>query len=359
MSHQSQTRKAQSLFGLILLTGLFCAAQSASVFTQGPAVSKQGDSAVVITFTVSESTDVEVGIVDTASGKIINHLAAGVLGGAYPPPEPFVAGLTQSIVWNLKDDDGNKITGDGCKVRVRLGVKPKFVWKTGGSAWGIGYNEFGISKERRPWAKLELGGAFNFSQIPAKYNNGSFVYAFKEMKTHQDSSIMVLLKREADFFVAHGPIYSRDGDYREIHGYEPYLSRYTDTGDSIVSSDFGTYRIYKAHGKAGDRFFLPASWQDWGGYPHFCFIDSGSFVWEGEDPWNLDPQTDFLPKWHPLMTDAQTPGGGYLYNDHTGDWFYAGYNKMKCYDAATGKFIKDISNDGSGWAGSIRQRIQF
>ena len=105
MSQQSQTRKALSLFGLILLTGLFCAAQSAAVFTQGPAVAKQGDS-VVITFTVSEATDVEVGIVDSTSGKIINHLAAGVLGGTYPPPAPLVAGLSQSMVWNYRDDDG-------------------------------------------------------------------------------------------------------------------------------------------------------------------------------------------------------------------------------------------------------------
>ena len=131
MSQQSQTRKALSLFGLILLTGLFCAAQSAAVFTQGPAVAQQGD-IVVITFTISEATDVEVGIAD-ANGKIINHLAAGVLGGKYAPPEPLTAGLTQNLVWDYRDDNGELSMGSGYKVRVRLGVRPKFVWKTGGA----------------------------------------------------------------------------------------------------------------------------------------------------------------------------------------------------------------------------------
>ena len=131
MHHQTQTRKALSLFGLILLTGLFCGAQSAAVFTQGPTATPQGDSAVSITFTVSEATDVEVGIAD-ANGKIINHLAAGVLGGTYPPPAPLAAGLSQSVVWDFRDDDGGLAMGAGYKVRVRLGVRPKFVWKTGG-----------------------------------------------------------------------------------------------------------------------------------------------------------------------------------------------------------------------------------
>ncbi len=184
MSHKSQTRKALSLFGLILLTGLFCAAQSAAVFTQGPTVAQQGDSAVSITFTVSEATDVEVGIAD-ANGKIINHLAAGVLGGKYAPPEPLTAGLTQSLVWDFRDDDGGLAMGSGYKVRVRLGVKPKFVWKTGGPAWGKDKrwerNEQGV-----PW-RLELGGGGsyysvgNITYIPAKYNNGAYVVFMTEM----------------------------------------------------------------------------------------------------------------------------------------------------------------------------------
>ena len=349
MSHKSQTRKALSLFGLILM-GLYCAAQSAAVFTQVPAIAKQGDSAVVITFTVSESTDVEVSIVDTTSGKIINHLAAGVLGGTYPPPEPFTAGLTQSIVWNLKDDDGNPVIGDDHKVRVRIGVKPKFVWKeVTGRTWmasndlGYHYGDF------RDWQPLQLGGGGSYvsvgdiTQIPAKYNNGAYVSTMGEMcwgEAPPDSAIMVLLKREADFFVcAHRPK-------------DPFLSRYTETEDSIIACG-KSYRIYKAHGQAGDRFYLPNGFDvsDWGIPRCFCFVESDAYVEEALDPWINDPQTDFLCKWHPLLIGVSQPDPNWLYSDHSGDWFYTsqGIAGVKRYNAATGEFMNDLANSESGW----------
>ena len=353
MQHKSQTRKARALFGLILLTGLFCAAQSAAVFTQGPAIEKQGDSAVVINFTVSEGTDVEVGIAD-ANGKIINHLAAGVLGGVYQPPEPLKQGLTQTLVWNFRDDDGGLTTGSGYKVRVRLGVKPKFVWKkVTGPSW-IGGSEMGYYYgDRREWQPLQLGGAGsygkvgNITQIPAKYNNGAYVSTMMQMYwtvAPADSAIMVLLKREADFFVC----------ARDDRPKEPFLSRYTETEDSILACG-KSYSIYKAHGQAGDRFYLPDGFEgsDWGIPKCFCFIESDAYVEEALDPWNTNPQTDFLCKWHPTMMGTQMPWERWVGSgDQTEDLFYInmGTNGEQCYNAATGKFLYNLADaEKSGW----------
>ncbi len=247
MYHQLPIKKYPVLLGLALLGFFSTIAQGAVVFTQGPTLAQQGDSVVLINFTVSESTDVEVGIAN-ADGKIINHLAAGVLGGKYAPPAPLISGLTQSIAWNITDDDGNRVFGDDYKVRVRLGVKPKFVWKNvisrlwkpslsvqpGIDMWGDRRNLF--------WQVLQTGGTLQFTMIPAAYKG--YRYAYNQSGVNSDSAIMVLLKSEADFYVAE----------RNDQPAHPYLSRYTATGERIVTSN-AVYNIYKAHGQAGDRMF--------------------------------------------------------------------------------------------------------
>ncbi|MBL8028404.1 MAG: T9SS type A sorting domain-containing protein [Fibrobacteres bacterium] len=99
---------------------------SAPSFVKTPSLSQVNDSAV-ISFSVNEPIDVEVAIVNS-NGKIVRHLAAGVLGGAYPPPAPLTAGLSQSVKWDYNDDNGNHVPwGETYKARVRLGVKP--VWQ--------------------------------------------------------------------------------------------------------------------------------------------------------------------------------------------------------------------------------------
>jgi len=92
--------------------------------TAGPRAVKDGD-ATVITFTVSAPTDVEVAVVD-AAGKVVRHLAAGVLGGKKPPPPPLKPGLAQRIVWDSQDDDGRPAKGEAFRVRVRVGMRAKF-----------------------------------------------------------------------------------------------------------------------------------------------------------------------------------------------------------------------------------------
>ncbi|MHC4915671.1 MAG: hypothetical protein ACYTGB_09280 [Planctomycetota bacterium] len=125
------------------LTGLACAARAAEKpphpprwarFTSKPVAKRAngpsagaGQGKVKIAFTVSAPTDVEVAILD-AKGKVFRHLAAGVLGGKYPPPPPLVAGLSQSIEWDGKDDYGKLVLAPGTRhpaplrVRVRAGM---------------------------------------------------------------------------------------------------------------------------------------------------------------------------------------------------------------------------------------------
>jgi hypothetical protein len=107
----------------IIIAGLFQLSFAQAQFSQAPSVNLNGSNAA-ISFSVTSSIDVEVGILDQ-SGKVIRHLAAGVLGGQYNPPSPLKPGLSQSLTWDLKDDYGNAVEGL-FNVRVRLGIKPVF-----------------------------------------------------------------------------------------------------------------------------------------------------------------------------------------------------------------------------------------
>ncbi|MCX7590966.1 MAG: hypothetical protein N2255_04990, partial [Kiritimatiellae bacterium] len=78
-----------------------------------------------ISFTVAGPTDVEVAIID-AEGKVVRSLAAGVLGGANPPPPPLKSGFRQELVWDGKGDWNVPVGTGPFKVRVRLGMGVKF-----------------------------------------------------------------------------------------------------------------------------------------------------------------------------------------------------------------------------------------
>ena len=60
----------------------------------------RADGKVVVSFELSRPADVEVAIVD-AKGKVVRHVAAGVLGGKNPPPAPLRPGLAQSLIWAI------------------------------------------------------------------------------------------------------------------------------------------------------------------------------------------------------------------------------------------------------------------
>jgi hypothetical protein len=84
-----------------------------------PTVTREGDM-IKIAFAVAAPTDVEVAVLGEA-GKVVRHLAAGVLGGTTPPPAPLKAGLAQALEWDGRDDFGKAPPAGPFKVRVRAG----------------------------------------------------------------------------------------------------------------------------------------------------------------------------------------------------------------------------------------------
>jgi hypothetical protein len=106
----------------LLLAGAAFAADASPSFTKKPTAVKSGDK-VKIDFAVDRNTDVAVYIED-GQGKVVRHLAAGVLGKN--PPEPLVPNaLAQSLEWDGKDNFGKPAAGGPFKVRIRLGMKPE------------------------------------------------------------------------------------------------------------------------------------------------------------------------------------------------------------------------------------------
>ena len=110
---------------LVLIVLLLTApALVAAPWSTAPAVTRDGDK-VKIAFAVAAPTDVEVAVLG-AEGKVVRHLAAGVLGGTKPPPAPLKEGLAQSLEWDGKDDFGKAAPAGPVKVRVRAGTGFKF-----------------------------------------------------------------------------------------------------------------------------------------------------------------------------------------------------------------------------------------
>jgi len=93
-------------------------------FVRKPAVTREGDR-VTIAFESKGLCDATVAIED-GQGRIIRHLACGVLGPN--APAPFQENSSkQTLVWDGKSDQGEYVDDkDSCTVRVSLGLKPRF-----------------------------------------------------------------------------------------------------------------------------------------------------------------------------------------------------------------------------------------
>lgn len=93
-------------------------------FTKKPELKEEKDK-ISILFAVKDYCDVTVAI-ENADGKIIRHLASGVLGAK--APEPFQKNsLEQTIVWDSKDDSGRYVDDlSSVKVRVSLGLQAEY-----------------------------------------------------------------------------------------------------------------------------------------------------------------------------------------------------------------------------------------
>jgi len=93
-------------------------------FTQKPVVTRQGDN-VMVSFATKAFCDVTVAI-ENGDGKIVRHLASGVLGDN--APHPFKKNSKkQTVVWDGKDEIGRYVDDkDSHTLRVSLGLKPQF-----------------------------------------------------------------------------------------------------------------------------------------------------------------------------------------------------------------------------------------
>ena len=93
-------------------------------FVEKPKVTRVGDK-ITIAFASKGRCDATVAI-EEPGGRIIRHLASGVLGEN--APEPFLWNATkQSLTWDGKNDQGAYVDDkDPLTVRVSLGLKPQF-----------------------------------------------------------------------------------------------------------------------------------------------------------------------------------------------------------------------------------------
>jgi hypothetical protein len=173
----------------VALLALFAGSSAASAgevaFTTKPATAKAGDK-TTISFTVSAPTDVEVAVL-AADGKVVRHLAAGVLGAKNPPPEPLKTGLSQSLEWDGKDDLGKPAAGGPFKVQVRAGMGVKFGRLIGGSPYTgeVGYctgspstvatGDDGQLYVRMCASALNIGDTGPHGQIRQFDKNGAYV----------------------------------------------------------------------------------------------------------------------------------------------------------------------------------------
>jgi len=93
-------------------------------FAQKPVVTREGDR-VTITLETKGLCDVTVAVEDD-KGRIVRHLASGVLGPNAPAPFRKDA-KKQTLVWDGKNDKGEYVEDFGkIAVRVSLGLKPRF-----------------------------------------------------------------------------------------------------------------------------------------------------------------------------------------------------------------------------------------
>jgi len=152
------------LIALLVMLNVAVAGLAGEVsFSAQPAATKDGDK-VKISFTVSAPTDVEVAVL-ASDGKVVRHLAAGVLGGAKPPPEPLKAGLSQTMDWDIKDDFGKPAAGGPFKVRVRAGLGVKFGQLIGAESCNFGAIDGVVADEDGNVYLKGFGGECNQSAM--------------------------------------------------------------------------------------------------------------------------------------------------------------------------------------------------
>jgi len=127
-------------------------------FTAKPAVKKEGDK-WVITFASKGKCDATVAVLDK-DGKIVRHLASGVLG--VNAPHPFQQNsLSQKLEWDGLTDDFKKAPA-GCKVKVSLGLKPEYERNLYPAPYHFMSSKYMSGKPgKRSWLKTATDGQGN------------------------------------------------------------------------------------------------------------------------------------------------------------------------------------------------------
>jgi hypothetical protein len=93
-------------------------------FAEKPRATRAGDN-VTVRFETRGFCDVTVAV-ENRDGRIIRHLASGVLGPKAPPPLQRNS-KKQTLLWNGKDDQDVYVDDQAaCTIRVSLGLKPQF-----------------------------------------------------------------------------------------------------------------------------------------------------------------------------------------------------------------------------------------
>ena len=122
--------RTPALLALLSCVSPAFSAEAAPRLTGKPTAFRK-DGKVHIEFAVDRETDVAV-FVEDGAGKIVRHLAAGVLGnpstgsGRGTPPKPFKPGLSQTLVWDGTDDIGRKLPRGRYRARVCVGLQPTY-----------------------------------------------------------------------------------------------------------------------------------------------------------------------------------------------------------------------------------------
>ncbi len=135
----------------LLLLPALCLADTPKL-VKGPTLSAaDGGKSWTVEFELDRATDVEVAIIDPASGAVVRHLAAGVLGPSAPAPLAADA-LVQRISWDGRNDYRQPVAdADKLAVRVRAGMSVQLAQIAGGNPYlyflgGHGdHNPWGIS----------------------------------------------------------------------------------------------------------------------------------------------------------------------------------------------------------------------
>ncbi len=107
---------------------------SAAKFTGTPKVTKT-NKAVKKSFSINTASDVE-GAVLNAKGRVIRHLAAGLLGKNAPVPFKKNS-LAQELSWDMKNDAGKQLPAGPSRFGCEPGPRPAWrnTWAATTSNW--------------------------------------------------------------------------------------------------------------------------------------------------------------------------------------------------------------------------------